>query len=337
MRVGRTVAVILTTFMATAGPDAQQAPGQTPGGAPQAAPPPITALTGGVLTHLGVATPDINATARKYADLWGVAVPPVTTESIDVAGGGRAELRVATISMPDFAIELNEPVTKSGPVYDHLQKYGLTVHHMGVAIPGSVEDARAELVRKGGRLTATARSGAVAYVDLRQRVGATLEIVRQTAPPSETPTPNNPTGLFGGRRPNHIGLAVANIEETMANFVDIFGVRPAGVNTFPATGAMPFPPGHKWSSTISVRTNMLRYGRINFELIQSVGSPSPWTETYEKQKGLGIQHIAVGRQPIERNEWLKMGQEKGGKWTNGGTDSPFAYLDFTDTTGLIIE
>ena len=49
-----------------------------------------------------------------------------------------------------------------------------------------------------------------------------------------------------------------------------------------------------------------------------------------------IMHIAVGRGNIPRDEWLRIGQEKGG-WTNGGADSFFAYLDWSDTLGLVIE
>ena len=50
-------------------------------------------------------------------------------------------------------------------------------------------------------------------------------------------------------------------------------------------------------------------------------------------------HIAVGRGKLGREEWLKVGQEKGGKWTNGGPppSGTFAYLDWTDTLGIVIE
>ncbi len=48
-------------------------------------------------------------------------------------------------------------------------------------------------------------------------------------------------------------------------------------------------------------------------------------------------HIAVGRGNIPRDEWLRIGQEKGGTWTNDCSDSFFAYLDWRDTLGLVIE
>jgi hypothetical protein len=55
--------------------------------------------------------------------------------------------------------------------------------------------------------------------------------------------------------------------------------------------------------------------------------------------GPEVQHIAVGRGSLSRDEWLRIGQEKGGKWTNGGPppDGTFAYLDFASTLGLVFE
>jgi len=302
---------------------------------PQTAP----TLVSGTITHLGVAVRDIDTTARKYADLFGIPTPDVRTVMLDLPNGSKAELKVANVAMPDFRIELDQPVTSAGPVYEHLQKYCLSVHHLGISIEGSVDEMRTELVRKGGKWTAGSPGGTFAYVDFRERLGTTIEIVKQTAPPGATPAAAAPTGLLGGRRVSHIGLAVKDINETMNAYVEILGVKPVPVNKYPPSGSMPFPPGHKWDPNASVLTNMLRFGRIGIELIQSVGSPTPWTETWDKQHGLAIQHVAVGRGPLSREEWLRTGQEKGRKWTNGGPppEGTFAYMDFSESLGLIFE
>src|SRR5690348_9548190 len=78
-------------------------------------------LAGGTLTHLTVVTPDLDATARKYADLFGIPVPEFRMQAIDLPDGSRVDVRAASVSLPNFRIDLNQPVTKSGPVYEHLQ------------------------------------------------------------------------------------------------------------------------------------------------------------------------------------------------------------------------
>jgi catechol 2,3-dioxygenase-like lactoylglutathione lyase family enzyme len=303
--------------------------------------PSASALTTGTLTHLTVVTPDIDATARKYADLFGIPVPQIRNQTFELPNGSKIDVRTASVPLPNFRIDLNQPITKSGPIYEHLQKYGLTVHRLGVSTDGRLDDIRAELAKKGGKWTVGTTTGDYAFVDLRDRIGATLEITKSAGQPAAAPaTPPQQTGLLGGLAVNHIGLAVRNIEETMNAFVEILGVAPVRVNDFPNPPApFQFPPDSKWDTSAHVRTNMLRYSRIGIELIQSVGSPTPWTETLEKQKGLGIQHMAVGRGTLSREEWLRQGQAKGGKWTNGGPppQGTFAYMDFSDTTGLIFE
>src|SRR5262249_6013723 len=85
-------------------------------------------LATATLTHLTVVTPDLDATARKYADLFGIPEPQIRNQTIDLPDGSKVEVRAASVPLPNFRIDLNQPVTKSGPVYDHLQRYGLTVY-----------------------------------------------------------------------------------------------------------------------------------------------------------------------------------------------------------------
>ena len=52
---------------------------------------------------------------------------------------------------------------------------------------------------------------------------------------------------------------------------------------------------------------MLKHVDVNIELIQSMGKPTPWSSHIDHQKGTSIQHIAVGRGDIPRDEWLRIG------------------------------
>lgn len=315
---------------------------QTPAAAPApAAPVPIpqkpTLLTKSPLTHLGLVFADLRPVVKGYADIFGIPVPEIRTITFDLPDGKKAEAKVAYVALPNFYLELLEPVTKSGPIYDHLKRFGLGVHHMGVGVDGNVDAVVAELVSKDGKVTGGKKGGTQAFVDFRHtEIGATLEIGPTMKPAMPAP-PTTQTGLFGAQAIRHVGLANLDIEKSLQKYIEVFGMSLVPVRRFPPEGWFPYPPGHTWSQTSYVLTNQLNQQGINIEFIMSVASPTPWTHHIEKQKGTSIMHIAVGMGKIPRDEWLRVGQEKGGKWTNGGADSFFAYLDWSDTLGLVIE
>jgi len=308
-----------------------------PAAAPVLPPSKPTLLTKSPLTHLGLVFRDLRPVVKGYADIFGIPVPEITRVTFDLPNGKKAEAKVAYVPLPNFYLELLEPVTKSGPLYDHLRTFGLGVHHLGVGVDGNVDAVVAELVSKDGKVTGGVKGGTQAFVDFRHtEIGATLEIA-PTARPAMPPAPTTQTGLFGGQAIRHVGLANLDIEASLQKYIDVFGMPAVPVRRFPPEGWFPYPPGHKWSKTSYVLTNQVNQMGINIELIMSVASPTPWTHHIEKQKGTSIMHIAVGMGKIPRDEWLRIGQQKGGKWTNGGADSFFAYLDWSDTLGLVIE
>jgi hypothetical protein len=310
---------------------------QSPQAAPAAVPSEPTLLTNAPLTHLGIVCRDLVQVTKGYADLFGIPVPEISRMSFDLPNGKKATAKVAYVSMPNFYLELLQPVTESGPIYDHLQRYGLGVHHLGVGVDGDVDAVVAELVSKDGKRTGGRNGGTQAFVDFRHtELGTTLE-VGPTMRPVMPAAPTTQTGLFGGQAIRHVGLANLDIEASMQKYIEVFGMKAMPVRRFPPEGWFPYPPGHKWSKTSYVLTNQLTQVGINIELIMSVASPTPWTHHIDKQQMTSIMHIAVGMGKIPRDEWLRIGQEKGGKWTNGGADSFFAYLDWSDTLGLVIE
>ena len=308
---------------------------------PAAAPPPMpskpTLLTRAPLTHLGIVCADLGPVARGYADIFGIPVPSITTISFDLPNGKKADAKVAYVPMPNFYLELLQPVTKAGPIYEHLKAFGLGVHHLGVGVDGHIDAVVAELASKDGKLTGGRKGGTQAFVDFRHtEIGATLE-VGPAMRPAMPAAPTTQTGLFGGQAIRHVGLANLDIEASIQKFIEVFGMPAVPVRRFPPEGWFPYPPGHHWSKPSTVQTTQLTQQGINIELIMSVASPTPWTAHIAKQKGTSIMHIAVGMGKIPRDEWLRIGQQKGGKWTNGGADSTFAYLDWADTLGLVIE
>jgi catechol 2,3-dioxygenase-like lactoylglutathione lyase family enzyme len=292
-----------------------------------------------IATHVGVVVPDIEAALRGYADILGIEVPEVQEVPVPLADGSQVPIKRAVLKVPGFHIEPIEPLSTSGPFYEHLQAYGMSVHHLGLLVDGDVDEMRDRLVGRGGIHTAGA-TGVFAYVDFREQLGTTLEIQPSTADINDPATPGPQNGLFGGRPVSHIGFAVRDVDVAIQAFVDILGLAPTEAITFPPQGLFPFPPGLGWDATSHVRVTQMRLGNTGLELIEPVGGPNPWTDTLEKQGGNALQHLAMGRGELSRDEWLRVGQEKGGKWTNGGPNGElggFAYLDFTETLGLIFE
>lgn len=290
-------------------------------------------------THVGVVVPDIEAALRSYADVFGIPVPEVQPVQIPLPDGSREPTKRAVVPMPGFHIEVLEPEGASGPIAEHLEAFGISAHQIGFTVEGNLEEVRDAMIAKGGTLSAV-QDGLFAYVDFRERLGLTIEIQPSDRNPNSPATAGRQTGLFGGLPVRHVALAVRDVEDAIEGFADVLGLTPTEPILFPPQpGPFPFPPG-LWNVNSQVRAAMLQLANIGLELIEPIGGPSPWTDTLDKQRGNAIQHLSVGRGEMDRETWLRIGQEKGGRWTNGGPDGEFggfAYLDFTETLGLIFE
>lgn len=289
------------------------------------------------LTHLVVVTPDIAKTAKGYGDIFGIPAPVARETEYDLPNGKKEKARVAYVPMPNFYIAIVQPTGK-GPMRDHLKQYGLGLWALGVGVDSNVDAVVAELQARGGKRTGGRKGGSFAWVDLRQTpLGATL-IIGPSARPEMPAAPTEQTGLFGGLKISHVGFANTDAVASAKMIADIFGMKPVEPRRFPPKGPFPYPP-NMWTTDGAVQTAMLFQKGIGLEVIQGVGEPNPWSAQIKKQKGICLMHIAVGRGKYGREEWLKLGQEKGGKWTNGGPppEGSFAYLDWTDTLGIVIE
>ncbi len=294
-------------------------------------------LKDAVVTHLVVVTPDIGKTAKGYGEIFGIPTPEVREVAYDLPNGKQEKAKVAYVPMPNFYIAIAQP-TGSGPMRDHLKKYGLGLWALGVGKDGPVDAIVADLEARGGRRTGGKKGGNVAWVDLRHTPFAATLIVAPTARPEMPAAPAEQTGLFGGLKLSHVGWANTDVVASAKMIADIFGMKPVEPRRFPPKGPFPYPPG-LWTEDGSVQTAMLFQNGVGLEVIQGVGEPNPWSAQIKKQQGSSLMHIAVGRGKFEREEWLKKGQAMGGKWTNGGPPptGSFAYLDWTDTLGIVIE
>jgi hypothetical protein len=131
----------------------------------------------------------------------------------------------------------------------------------------------------------------------------------------------------------HVGFAVTDASAVGARFGDALGIAAPKVIDYKDSQ---YPPDAKWNKSAYVRLAVWNQGGTGMELIESVGGPTPWSEFVARQKGPSAQHIAidVGNRMDETIADLLA---KGGRWTNGKPGGNYAYLDFTDTLGLIFE
>lgn len=75
-----------------------------------------------LLTHVGIVVRDIDETIRQYVNVMGFPAPEreVRPFGIDMPNGQKTEAKVINLYMPNFHIELVEPVSEVGPYYEHL-------------------------------------------------------------------------------------------------------------------------------------------------------------------------------------------------------------------------
>ena len=290
------------------------------------------------VNHVGVVVEDIDVTLQHYVRVMGVAMPEVNTHPIPVPGDQQTEFKLATMYMPNFHIEVIQPLNTVGPYHEHLQAYGMSIQHVGLGVSGtgSVDDLRAQLERNGGRWTLGASGNTFAYVNFYPTLGTTLEVIRASAVGSGAP----PSPAAGDALPplaalnvTHVGFAVTDAATVAAGFGGALGTPVPDVIEYRDAQ---YPPDSTWDRNAYLRLAFWSQGDMGLELIESVGAPTPWSEFVARQKGSAAQHLAIDVGD-RMDEMIADLVAKGGKWTNGKPGGGYAYLDFMDTLGLIFE
>jgi catechol 2,3-dioxygenase-like lactoylglutathione lyase family enzyme len=289
------------------------------------------------VSHLGVVVKDMDATLREYSRVMGFEIPKVNVYPIPVPDGRKAEFKLATLYMPNFYIELTQPLNNIGPYYDHLQAHGMSIMHLGVTLggSGSVDELRSGWERQGGIWTLGEKGGTYAYVNFPRTLGTTLELVRSPGAPGAPPAMPAGDALppLGALNVSHVGFAASDTKVVTETLAQLFGTAPPKVMEYKDAQ---YPPDANWSKTAFLRLAMMNQGGTGVEVIESVGGPTPWSESVAKQKGTAAQHLAINV-GNRIDEMIMDLVAKGGKWTNGKPGGGYAYLDFSDSLGLIFE
>ena len=135
----------------------------------------------GRLNHVGVATPDVEAAARVYAELYG-AVDATAPRSFPHLG-----VRVIFVSLPNMQIELIEPAGAESPIHKFLEKNPKGgQHHLCFEVP-DILAARDAMIARGASVLGTgepyigAHGVPVIFVHPRDTGGVLVELMQDPA------------------------------------------------------------------------------------------------------------------------------------------------------------
>ena len=291
----------------------------------------------GAISHISVAVRDIDAATRRFGEVFGLPPAPINPKQVLAApdGSPAAQGKTASVTLPNFFIELQEATAPYGPIHDWLQKYGQSVHHIGLVTPENFGDVRARLVQKGGRWVGGTAETTWAYVEFRDPLGATLEPVNpQTYErPLQRMTKAPPGETLGTRQMVRIGVVVGNVEQAARAYADVLGVTPSPVRVVTPGDD---PRGARTSAPATLKTSSWKHQNgIEVELIEPVGA-SPWMDALRRQGGNAVHHLTfhAGDQLVRLIAQL---QGQGGRLVYGRPGGDSAALDFTDTLGFAIE
>lgn len=315
----------------------------------------------GSLYAIGVVTANAEETARHYQRILGCVAgglgevlasvqpppgaapppppPPPPPRTGNASSGGVVEpngqavtfdMKVALLR--DFYVKIFQPIGENGPYAEHLRRYGMSIQDCQIHVEGDMRALRNRLIEKGGRWVLGADSDFWAYLDFQETLGTTLEPITllNRFPFAAAPGAVDP---LGARPLTHIGFAVRDAESTARCFSEALG-RP-----MPEIGRvrdLGFPQGVHSNRHAHLRVAHWRQGDVGIELVESVGSPTPWSEFIERQHGNAAYYITfdVGDRMEVTARQL---QENGGRWVYGRDGGSEALFDFTDVLGLAIK
>jgi catechol 2,3-dioxygenase-like lactoylglutathione lyase family enzyme len=136
----------------------------------------------GEFGHVAMVVSDVEESARTFADIFGVSVPPprVIKNIPFPPGSPNAGKTMGTkttfLQANGMNLELIEPLDGPSPWRDFLEKNGEGVHHIAFTVPEWAPMVKF-LESKGGTWVQGTEEFDFGYVDLTQQLGFTVEVM----------------------------------------------------------------------------------------------------------------------------------------------------------------
>jgi catechol 2,3-dioxygenase-like lactoylglutathione lyase family enzyme len=269
--------------------------------------------------HISVAVRDFDRTLPIFEDVLGIDPPAVVRAlTIQTPDGTKVQLKLVDLNLSNFDLEVDQPNGTPGPTQEFLDTYGQAIHHLGLALTPPLEPRIKALVATGGRWTLGPPGAVYSWVNMMPSLGTTIDL--EPMPSSERGKGVHPGGL-ASYPVDHIGFLAPDAEATGKAFGQAFGDTPS------AARVMKGAP---------LKLVELHHAGTTIEIGQPTGRSGPAADFVARRKGPAAHHLAfnVGDQ---FDGVVAALQAKGGKLTLGRRGSGDAWLDFSESLGLVIE
>jgi hypothetical protein len=306
------------------------------------------------LRHTNVVVHDLNAAARCYARLLGIAnwhVHHWTPERLSAAQAFayRATFGYSTATGSNASgvtFRLVQPTHGFSTFTEFLVTRGVGVHSFCASEGWPDTDFAVAQA-------ATFDDGSTrAWLDTRRALGGYyVELASDSSTPpddvwdlhAEAQIPNDVAWLATIPKILHFGVAVQSVTQKLPHYADILGVeRWSGVHFHVAPGSLErsvFDGQDVDNAWLLAITDVANFG---LELLQSTREPTDYRRTIDRI-GEGIHHVLVRRDLTDDNwsalqtwmESMHIGTVMTGRVRHGAAD--FHYLDTREALGFLIE
>ena len=288
-------------------------------------------------TTFSVVTRDADKMAAAWADVLGIAKPPINQpEAVyppNFEGDRAARPTMASLQMANMTVSLHQPPTGRNYWRQTLEAHGEALYRMNFRVHG-LADQTAYFERKGGTLV-IGDPAKVPYVNVNlwPKYGVALELNGVAADaPAPSPRPVPPAGSFAGNPVFKIAFVVPNLNEAIRDYRELFGL-PA-----PTTGTTPplvFPESVKTDRKTTIAWAKMTFPNgVILELNEPRGGASSWRDHLQKH---GRSIYSVGFRVKSVHEQVAFLTSKGGVLVFGGPDARYAGFDFTSRLGTVLE
>ena len=231
------------------------------------------------IDHVGLIVRDIKTSAKAYAEVLGLPVPAIQTQSA-------LKVKTAVFALNGVTIELNEP-TAAGPYREYLEKHGEGLHHIGLSGLTDVAARAAIAVANGGKQLIGGAGAKVALVDLTSTMGFTLELNEAAGSRRKSTDPT--VAKFADNPVLYISMIVADAEKSAAAFAAMTGVTAPAVRD----AKIQYPEDFKGNRAAHPKLGMIAgLPGISVAYTSPVDGPSPWSENLAKH-GPQMHHLGI--------------------------------------------
>ena len=272
---------------------------------------PVINLKGREIVHFGVVVKDVEKSAERFSEIFGVPSWVYLDLSADkfrdvilhdeyIGEAAQTHLRIATADVMGYQFELIQPVSGQGTHMEFLEKHGEGIHHISISplppddhanVVASLKAAGVEVEMQGllgGATTFT-------YMDLVDELGLLFEIYKTDPDAVSTIEPSGRyefagASVLGNKIIAQIGIVVEDVRKSARQYEELLGIGPWEFIDVPiANGVLHDQPIGQ--DDVIVKIALATHEGLRFELVQPVRGPSTHREFLEEH-GNGIHHLA---------------------------------------------